>query len=421
MQRTVSRLRSFRSQWPCILQQSRAASSQGGLSALWSTLFGDKKPEAPSAAEKEVQVLRDELRTVKQQLDDGTRQLRFQHKRLAQLTDQLGYLTETTLRKLAAERYGQLAVEHKHIFSIHSLASLLLTPDVLARAHELELLARERALAEALAAPACFTAFLRTFCARLKSQYGRDGRLGTKISQVEQFCAEVGQHLLVRPHTARNRAVGAAVTALQQLEGAIQKAAARMEESSRGPISLEDSIGSEGDDEDGADEEMPHIGLGIPPPAKPPPDPYQPHWTQRYFNGIYKYLRAAKEGREKLHSHLVQPDSLGIALLAVASSGQLCTQFELDGQGALDITSDSAVVTVFEFKSSMAGMAKGKQQLKARLEMLLWALTHSNALSPQASRFLRGKGYLYFPKSSSIKTREIVLESGRTSIHVGTL
>ena len=50
-----------------------------------------------------------------------------------------------------------------------------------------------------------------------------------------------------------------------------------------------------------------------------------------------------------------------------------------------------------------AGMAKGKQQLKARLEMLLWALTHSNALSPQASRFLRGKGYLYFPKSSSVR------------------
>ena len=47
---------------------------------------------------------------------------------------------------------------------------------------------------------------------------------------------------------------------------------------------------------------------------------------RRYFNGMYKYLRAAKEGREKLHGHLVQPDSLGIALLAVASSGQLCTQ-----------------------------------------------------------------------------------------------
>ena len=30
-------------------------------------------------------------------------------------------------------------------------------------------------------------------------------------------------------------------------------------------------------------------------------------------------------------------------------------QFELDGQGALDVTSDSAVVTVFEFKSSLAG------------------------------------------------------------------
>lgn len=42
----------------------------------------------------------------------------------------------TCLRDLclgAAERYGQLAVEHKHIFSIHSLASLLLTPDVLVK------------------------------------------------------------------------------------------------------------------------------------------------------------------------------------------------------------------------------------------------------------------------------------------------
>ena len=54
---------------------------------------------------------------------------------------------------------------------------------------------------------------------------------------------------------------------------------------------------------------------------------------------------------------------------------------------------------------SHAGMTKGKQQLKARLEMLLWALTHSNALSPQAARFLRGKGYLYFPKSSSVRWR----------------
>ena len=51
-------------------------------------------------------------------------------------------------------------------------------------------------------------------------------------------------------------------------------------------------------------------------------------YMRRYFSGIYKYLRVAKEGREKLHSHLVQPDSLGIALLAVASSGQLCTQVQ---------------------------------------------------------------------------------------------
>ena len=36
--------------------------------------------QGPSAAEKDVRVLRDELRSVKQQLDDGTRQLRYQHK-----------------------------------------------------------------------------------------------------------------------------------------------------------------------------------------------------------------------------------------------------------------------------------------------------------------------------------------------------
>ena len=50
---------------------------------------------------------------------------------------------------------------------------------------------------------ACFTAFLRTFCKRLKREYGRDQRLGDKITQVEHFCSEVGQHLLVRPHNAR--------------------------------------------------------------------------------------------------------------------------------------------------------------------------------------------------------------------------
>ena len=48
--------------------------------------------------------------------------------------------------------------------------------------------------------------------------------------------------------------------------------------------------------------------------------------TRRYFSGIYKYLRAARDGRDKLHLHLLQPDSLGIALLAVASSGTLCYQ-----------------------------------------------------------------------------------------------
>ena len=35
--------------------------------------------------------------------------------------------------------------------------------------------------------------------------------------------------------------------------------------------------------------------------------------------------------------------------------GVLTMQIELDGQGSLQITGDSAVITVFEFKSSLAG------------------------------------------------------------------
>ena len=131
-------------------------------------------------------------------------------------------------------------------------------------------------------------------------------------------------------------------------------------------------------------------------------------------------------------------------------------QIELDGQGSLQVTGDSAVVTVFEFKSSLAGapallhpptvsegvvstlnltpeldaprhrfkddhlralelcestlttcllagMAKGKQQLRMRLEMLLWAIIHSRAIPSHTTNFLRGKGYLFFPKSSSVR------------------
>jgi hypothetical protein len=48
-------------------------------------------------------------------------------------------------------------------------------------------------------------------------------------------------------------------------------------------------------------------------------------------------------------------------------------------------------------------MTKGKQQLKARLDMLLWAITHSNAVPAHVARSLRGKGYLYFPKSSWVR------------------
>jgi hypothetical protein len=50
-------------------------------------------------------------------------------------------------------------------------------------------------------------------------------------------------------------------------------------------------------------------------------------------------------------------------------------------------------------------MTKGKQQLKARLDMLLWAITHSNAVPAHVARSLRGKGYLYFPKSSWVRAR----------------
>jgi hypothetical protein len=45
-------------------------------------------------------------------------------------------------------------------------------------------------------------------------------------------------------------------------------------------------------------------------------------------------------------------------------------------------------------------MAKGKQQLKARLEMLLWAIANSNAVPAHVAKSVHGKGYLYFPKSS---------------------
>ena len=44
---------------------------------------------------------------------------------------------------------------------------------------------------------------------------------------------------------------------------------------------MQDSGGGDGDDEDDADGDMAYVGLGIPPPVRPLPDPFQPHWTQR--------------------------------------------------------------------------------------------------------------------------------------------
>ena len=55
-------------------------------------------------------------------------------------------------------------------------------------------------------------------------------------------------------------------------------------------------------------------------------------------------------------------------------------------------------------------MTKGKQQLKARLEMLLWAITHSNAVPAHVAKSLRGKGYLYFPKSSWVRASTLAFQ-----------
>ncbi len=63
-------------------------------------------------------------------------------------------------------------------------------------------------------------------------------------------------------------------------------------------------------------------------------------------------------------------------------------------------------------------MTKGKQQLKARLDMLLWAITHSNAIPPGTNKYLRGKGYLYFPKSSAVCCHHHPILSQNTGISV---
>lgn len=79
------------------------------------------------------------------------------------------------------------------------------------------------------------------------------------------------------------------------------------------------------------------------------------YWAGRFFTGLTRYLRAAKASLIKLRAHLAQPDSLGIALLAAASSQLLCVQLELDGRGSLEVFPDAAVITVFEYKSSLSG------------------------------------------------------------------
>jgi hypothetical protein len=58
-----------------------------------------------------------------------------------------------------------------------------------------------------------------------------------------------------------------------------------------------------------------------------------------------------------LYHACAQPDSLGLALLSASATQSLFLQFELDGRGTLEVFSDEAVITAFEFKASLAGAA----------------------------------------------------------------
>lgn len=79
-------------------------------------------------------------------------------------------------------------------------------------------------------------------------------------------------------------------------------------------------------------------------------------------------------------------------------------QFELDGQGALQVTGDSAVVTVFEFKSSLAGQHTSLSHSEAMTSRLvLGILSYLLALQMQQSCFVILRASVGAPNSASAK------------------
>jgi hypothetical protein len=66
------------------------------------------------------------------------------------------------------------------------------------------------------------------------------------------------------------------------------------------------------------------------------------------------------------------------------------------------------------------GLGKGKAQLRSRLRMLTWAARHSGAV-PASVPVVRGRGYLYLPRSAGVRPQELLEDGGRLTILVSTL
>ena len=66
------------------------------------------------------------------------------------------------------------------------------------------------------------------------------------------------------------------------------------------------------------------------------------------------------------------------------------------------------------------GLTKGKAQLRSRLRMLMWAARHSGAV-PASVPLVRGRGYLYVPRSAGVRPQELLEDGGRLTISVSTL
>lgn len=83
-----------------------------------------------------------------------------------------------------------------------------------------------------------------------------------------------------------------------------------------------------------------------------------PRWDQALCLGLCRYIEALKGGQARLQRHLLQADSLGIALLAATSAGQLCAELELDARGGMKLSGPTSILTAIEFKTSASGTDK---------------------------------------------------------------